>query len=89
MQIEQKPNIQTRPFHIPWMLGFCLFLAVALFLLWGEHKAHILGAAPFALLLLCPIIHLFMHRGHGNHGGIDQGVRTTTDTTRKEAGHEP
>jgi hypothetical protein len=21
------------------------------------------------LLLLCPIVHLFMHRGHGGHGG--------------------
>jgi hypothetical protein len=20
-------------------------------------------------LLLCPVIHLFMHRGHGGHGG--------------------
>jgi hypothetical protein len=50
------------------MLGFCLFAVIALFFLWDEHKAHILGALPYVLLLLCPLIHVFMHRGHGAHG---------------------
>jgi len=45
------------------------FLAIATFFLWEDHQAHILGALPWALLLLCPILHLFMHRGHGGHGG--------------------
>ena len=54
--------------RIPWWLGLCLFLAIAVFFLWEEHKAHILGLLPYALLLLCPIIHLSMHRGHGSHG---------------------
>ena len=55
--------------RIPWWLGFCLLAAIALFFLWEEHRVHILGAIPYALLLLCPFIHLFMHRGHGLHGG--------------------
>jgi hypothetical protein len=29
----------------------------------------LLGALPYVLLLLCPIVHLFMHRGHGGHDG--------------------
>ena len=61
------------PLRIPWWLGFCLFLAIALFFLWEEHKAHILGALPYVLLLLCPVIHLFMHRGHGGHGADRHG----------------
>ena len=69
MHTESEPNPQRQPFRIPIWLGFCLFLAIALFFLWNEHKAHILGVAPYALLLLCPIIHFFMHRGHGGHGG--------------------
>lgn len=89
MQIQQETKIEPRRFHISWTVGFCLFLAVALFLLWGEHKAHILGAAPFAILLLCPIIHLFMHRGHGNHGGERSRSSGHADTARKEAGNEP
>ena len=63
-----EPNAQREPFRIPAWLGLCLFLAIAAFFLWEEHRAHILGALPYALLLLCPIIHLFMHRGHGGHG---------------------
>ena len=64
---EPDTPIQPKPFHIPWMLGFCVFLAIALFFLWEEHRAHIFGALPYVLLLLCPLVHLFMHRGHGSH----------------------
>jgi hypothetical protein len=49
-------------------LAFLGFAAIALFFLWEEHQAHILGALPYVLLLLCPLLHLF-HRGHGGHGG--------------------
>jgi len=47
------------------------FLAVGTFFLWEEHRAHILGALPWALLLLCPFLHFFLHRGHGGHGSQD------------------
>jgi hypothetical protein len=57
-----------RALRIPLWLGFCVFAAIALFFLWQEHRAHILGALPYLLLLACPLIHFFMHRGHGaNH----------------------
>jgi len=46
------------------------FLAIAAFFLWEEHKAHLLGALPYVLLLLCPLLHLF-HGGHGGHGGAN------------------
>ena len=68
MQTSLESNTQRGPVRIPVWLGLCLFLAIATFFLWEEHKAHILGVLPYVLLLLCPIIHLFMHRGHGNHG---------------------
>jgi hypothetical protein len=68
-----EPNPQREPFRIPVWLGLCLFLAIAAFFLWEEHRAHILGVLPYALLLLCPIIHLFMHRGHGGHGAAHSG----------------
>jgi Protein of unknown function (DUF2933) len=51
-------------------LVFFGFAAIALFFLWEEHKAHILGILPYALFLLCPILHLF-HGGHGGHKGTD------------------
>ena len=51
-------------------IGTCVLLAVAAFFLWTEHRAHVLGALPYVLLLLCPLMHLLMHRKHrGHHGG--------------------
>lgn len=44
------------------------FMAIAAFFLFTEHRAHLLGALPFLLLLACPLMHLFMHHGHGAHG---------------------
>jgi hypothetical protein len=43
------------------------FLAIAGFYLYTEHRAHLFGVLPYLLLLLCPLMHLFMHRGHGRH----------------------
>lgn len=50
-----------------WIL--IAFLAIAAFYLLTEHRAHLLGVLPFLLLLACPLMHLFMHHGHGAHGG--------------------
>ncbi len=47
---------------------FIAFLAIAAFFLFAEHRAHMLGALPFLLLLACPLMHMFMHHGHGDHG---------------------
>jgi hypothetical protein len=47
-----------------YWLAFLVFLAIALFFLWTEHRAHLLGVLPYAIVLLCPLLHLLMHRGH-------------------------
>ncbi len=43
------------------------FLLIAGFLLVSEHRAHILGAALWLLILACPLLHIFGHGGHGHH----------------------
>ncbi|TDH62097.1 DUF2933 domain-containing protein [Dankookia rubra] len=48
------------------LLGFGL---VAAFYVLREHYEHALGALPYLLLLACPLMHLFMHHGHGGHQG--------------------
>lgn len=40
------------------------FVALVAFYLLTEHLQHTMGALPYALLLLCPLMHFFMHRGH-------------------------
>ena len=69
-RVDSSPSGRLR---LPFWAVLCAFLAIALFFLWSEHRAHLLGALPYALLLLCPMLHLFHghggHGGHGNHGG--------------------
>jgi hypothetical protein len=61
---------QSRGSLLPWRMGLVLlgFLAIAGALLFTEHRAHVLGTLIYVPLLLCPLMHFFMHGGHGNHG---------------------
>ena len=59
------PDMQPR--NKPVTIAVCLFLAIGAFFLWEEHRAHLLGILPYLLLAACPVIHLFMHRGHHDH----------------------
>jgi hypothetical protein len=49
------------------------FLAATAFLVASGHGAHLLGALPYALLLACPLLHVFLHRGHGHHAPQGHG----------------
>jgi len=50
-----------------YAIGLIVFGAVAGYLLLTEHRAHLFGVLPFLLLLACPLVHVFMHHGHGTH----------------------
>lgn len=54
-----------------WLLWLALAAAVVWLIL--RHGAHLLEIAPFLIVLLCPLLHLFGghggHGGHGSHGG--------------------
>ena len=56
------------------------FLVIAGALLFTEHRAHVLGLLIWLPLLACPLMHVFMHGGHGHHGSNDQqnGQRGTS-----------
>ena len=68
MAHEQHSDLKSSWLRSRSALVFLGFAAIALFFLWEEHKAHLLGALPYVLLLLCPLLHMF-HGGHGGHGG--------------------
>ena len=67
-KINSSPQHHARNGTWYWF-AFCAFLAIAAFFLWSEHRAHALGVLPYLLLLACPLIHIFGHRGHRGPGG--------------------
>jgi hypothetical protein len=62
-----KPRLsQLLRFLLSWQ-GLALIGALGLagYFAWAEHRAHVIAIAPYLLLLACPLMHLFMHHGHG------------------------
>jgi hypothetical protein len=51
-----------------------------------EHRLHALSFLPVLILLLCPLLHVFMHGGHGGHedqGG--SGPRSSTSQSEEKS----
>ena len=59
------------------------FLIIGLILLWTEHLVHALGYLPYLLILVCPLMHMFMHGSHGGHGG--RAHHRGTDRSRSQS----
>lgn len=43
-------------------------IGAASYFLLVEHTQHFFDYLPFMILLLCPLMHVFMHGSHGKHG---------------------
>lgn len=68
MKHETKnPDAACGYWRSRYALGFVVIGAVAAYFLLTEHLAHVFFALPFLLLLACPLMHIFMHHGHGGH----------------------
>jgi len=71
--------------RVRWGLG--VFLAIAVFFLWEEHRAHLLGGLPWLLLLACPLMHLLMHRRHGGHESRTTAAAGNANQKHEHGGH--
>jgi len=78
-QQHSRPSFWKTPFGVL----STIVAVVASIYLWIAHKDHVLALLPFALLAACPLMHVFMHRGHG-HGG--HGESRDNDGTRNGQG---
>ena len=59
-------DAEPAPFwHSRYAVGLLVMGAVAAYFLLSEHRSHFFIAFPFLLLLACPLMHVFMHHGHG------------------------
>jgi len=64
-----------------WTLIAASMGVISAFFLLREHWANAFGLAPYFLLLVCPVLHLF--HGHGGHGhGVHGEDRLGKDETR-------
>ena len=75
-----------------YAIGLLVMGAIAAYFLLSEHRAHFIGALPLLLILACPMMHDFMHNGHGSHGGDHADHRghkaSPTDSTPR-SGEQP
>ncbi len=65
----QTPSGRPQFWRSRYGLAFLILVpiaAVAAYFLLKGHLTHIAGYLPFLLLAACPLMHLFMHRGHGH-----------------------
>ncbi|MGQ0599493.1 DUF2933 domain-containing protein [Aquabacterium sp.] len=73
-------------------VGLIVLGSVAGYFMWTEHRAHLAGALPFVLLLACPLMHVFMHHGHGHgqHGPHQHGsTGEQNDSPAPKTGDRP
>jgi len=60
-------------------------IGAASYFLLMEHSQHIFQFLPFLILLLCPLMHVFMHGSHGKHKN-DEGSphgKATSETFKE------
>lgn len=57
----------TRSFRSALLIAGWILAAIAASYVLVAHRAHALEWLPFALLLACPLMHIFMHGRHGHH----------------------
>ncbi|CAO3408213.1 DUF2933 domain-containing protein [Azospirillum largimobile] len=82
-----EPQVRL-PWYRTWTGLACLgAAAVGAVYLSLYHVTHVLDALPLVLLLLCPLMHVFMHGGHG-HGGNGHGG-SGDDAGRQNKGGSP
>ena len=67
---QNHPNAARSRTGIAWKGAAMMVAVIVGFYVLREHWGHALGIAPYLLLLACPIMHIFMHGGHGHlHDG--------------------
>ncbi|MEX1238022.1 MAG: DUF2933 domain-containing protein [Pseudomonadales bacterium] len=88
----------TKPGYWTSLHGLAAFILIgaALYFIFVEHGEHVLPYLPFMIILLCPLMHVFMHKGHGghNHGpakdsDAEEAYRRGLEEGRKESTERP
>lgn len=85
MGSEHHPGDTPPPFWgSRYSIGFIVIGAVAGYFLLKEHLVHVATALPYLVVLACPVMHLFMHHGHGHHHGGDKQGKSDSSEPRDQ-----
>jgi hypothetical protein len=58
-------------------------IGFASYFLLMEHRQHLFEYLPYLILLCCPLMHVFMHGGHGHkHGATDNAESQSTQSDK-------
>jgi Protein of unknown function (DUF2933) len=68
------------------LAALTLIGAVSYFL-FMEHREHLFQFLPFLILLLCPLMHIFMHSGH-SHGGQGEHGKNNDRNRDNDLGYQ-
>lgn len=73
--LSNQPQPDRKQTRLSLPIKFVLYatIGIIVYFLITEHLAHLAGFLPFSLLFICIFMHLFMHGGHGEHGGSNDG----------------
>ncbi len=72
-QPRSEPRKQRRFLGSRASFVLLAFLGMIGYLLTTEHRGHVILALPWLFVLACPLMHVFMHGGHGHHHDRDGG----------------
>lgn len=83
MEDEQR---QSRPFwRTPIGIAVGLVAGAVSVYLYVAHNEHLFAALPLVLLAACPLMHLFMHTGHGANAGQSHGRPPDAGQDKRDA----
>ncbi len=78
---KEKETLQL----IPKRLATWVLIGAASYFLLIEHRQHLFQWLPYLIIALCPLMHIFMHRGHSGHGGHGHQGSHKPDESEDEA----
>lgn len=70
--MDHEQNAPPSFWRSPAGLTLFVALSAAAYYLLTEHTAHVYRFLPYLFVLSCPLMHLFMHHGHGHRNSQDQ-----------------
>ena len=82
--MDREPGKVAPPsfWRSPIGIACTLLAVVASIYLYLEHKSHVYALLPYLFLAACPLMHVFMHGGHGAHRHSHTGEERKGHTPR-------